>query len=81
MLKLYLSTVIIWMIIIYCTCSIFGPKVKENGWVNNTNVKTGKLVTLFIVSAVPFLRVVSFATIIYMSVCTKEKFEKMAKRN
>lgn len=78
MLKIYISSVVIWMVIIYCAIKIFGSKIKENGWLgeNNTNI-VKRITSLFILSAIPILRLLVFAVLIYMSTYTKEQYEKL----
>lgn len=75
MLEMYLSSVIIWMIIIFCICCIFAHKINENGWLDNANKKhPNRLFALFIVSAVPILRLFIAGAIIYMTTVTKKEF-------
>ena len=78
MLESYLTSVIIYMIIIYCTCSILKDGIKAKGWTTNDNGKT-KLSSLFMLAAVPVLRVAVLIVIIYMFTYTKEDFEKWYK--
>lgn len=75
MLVTYLSSVIIWMIIIFCACHIFANKIIKNGWVDNENKnRKNWLFTLFALSAVPILRVWIACMVIYMANVTKEEF-------
>lgn len=75
MLETYLSSVIIWMIIIFCDCCIFTNKIIKNGWVDNENKnRKNWLFTLFILSAVPILRVWFACMVIYMANVTKKEF-------
>jgi len=75
MLETYLSSVIIWMIIIFCICCIFTHKINENGWLDNANKKySNRLFALFTVSAVPILRLFIAGAIVYMATVTKEEF-------
>lgn len=69
------------MIIIYATSSIFADKIKENGWINsNNNSGKSKLGTLFILSAVPILRVFVFIVFFIMTIYTKEQFDEFTKK-
>lgn len=78
MLKIYLSTVLIWMIIFYCLLKMFRSSIKENGWLDDIEpAKTGKLFSLFAISAIPFLRLLVFIGVIYITSVTKDKHEKM----
>lgn len=75
MLVTYLSSVIIWMIIIFCACRIFTNKIIKNGWVDNENKKQPHwLFALFALSAVPILRVWIACMVIYMATVTKKEF-------
>ena len=64
MLKFYLSTIIIWYIIIYATCKLTSPIIKKNGWDKlyaNTNENKSKIKGLFgclLISAIPIFRLV-----------------------
>lgn len=78
MLKIYLSTVLIWMIVIFCSAKLFASSIKKNGWLDDAqSVTMGKWTTLFVTSAVPLLRLLVLACIVYMAVSTKEDFEKI----
>lgn len=77
MLETYLSSVIIWMIIIFCICCIFGNGIKKNGWLDNESKKSGnRLFVLFTLSAVPILRLCVAGALVYMATTTREEFDK-----
>ena len=78
MIQVYLSSVAVWMIIIYCLCWLFKNAIKNNGWISQKSdtSKTNKLVVLFVLSAVPIIRFIVCVTIVFMSMYTKEDFEK-----
>ena len=76
MLDMYLTSVLVYMIIIYCMCGIFANSMRDNGWASNETVKTNTWVALFMLSAVPILRIAAIVLIFYMATHTKEKFEK-----
>lgn len=79
MLKLYLTTVVIWMIIIYATAKLVGPTIKEKGWIkSDTSTKRGKLSILFTLAAVPFLRLLVWGLLFVMCTYTHEQFEEWA---
>lgn len=78
MLKIYLTSVVIYMIIIYCTCKIFENAIRSNGWISEKK-KGGKLGVLFTLSAVPLLRFIVVVLIVYMASNTKEEYEKWYK--
>lgn len=75
MLKVYLASIIIWMIINYSMVTLFGPKIKANGWVDENGIVIGKWKALFVGSAIPFVRLLVFACFIIMTVYTKEQFD------
>ena len=81
MLKTYLISVIIWMIIMYCVIKIFGPRVVENKWTENVTPTMGKFTSLFVMSAVPFFRCLFLFSFLYMASCTKDQFDKKYKTN
>lgn len=77
MLKFYLTTVVIWMIIIYATAKMLGPAIKEKGWIkSDTSTKRGKFSTLFILAAVPLIRLWVWIVMFVMSVYTYEQLEE-----
>ena len=75
MLKLYLTSIIIWMIINYSMATLFGPRIKANGWVDESGTVLGKWKALFVGSAIPLLRLLVFTCFILMTVYTKEQFD------
>lgn len=84
MLKIYLSSVIAWMIIIYCVSAILESKLRDNGWPGSDKTqktKMSKLKALFILSAVPILRLLVVGGVVCMATITKEEYEKVKARN
>lgn len=80
MLKIYLSSVIIWMIVIYCITSISKESIVKNGWMNTENKqKRNWFVQLFILSAVPIFRLFIVIAILCMAICTKEQCDQWKK--
>lgn len=77
MIKIYLASVIIYMIIIYCTIFIFNDSMKDKGWGTTAQRKVNRLTVLFCLSAVPILRVIVLASILYLATHTKEEVEKL----
>lgn len=80
----YLTSVIIYMIIIYSMTFIFGDTMKAKGWAASEKPNANKLVILFCLSAVPILRIFVLVSILYMATHTKEEFDKWqeeAKKN
>lgn len=77
MLKIYFSSVIIWMIINYSAAKIFKTKIRENGWLENKKpLKMNWLVALFVMSAIPVFRLLIPVCCFIMGSTTKEEFEK-----
>ena len=82
MLKFYLTTVVIWMIIIYCTLFIFQDRLVKRG-VLKKNVEKKflsskeTLFVLFVLAAVPIIRLlvpVGFAT---LALCPQEMYDEI----
>lgn len=83
MFKFYLTTVVIWMIIIYCTAAIFEnainkklatlPTYKEN----KKSSLFKKFRALFILAAVPIIRLIIVIVLIYIATCKQEDFDKL----
>ena len=79
MLKFYLTTVIIWMIIIYSMCILFEKQIKEKGWLKNV-LATSKLkafILLFCMSSIPVIRLFAAISIFMMACLTPEEVEEM----
>lgn len=82
MLKFYLTTVVIWMIIIYCTAAMFKSGIRKKISKDETK-KTSlfeKLTILFPLAAVPIIRVFVVIIIIYIATCKQEDFDELMKR-
>lgn len=81
MLKVYFSSVLIWMIIICCTISIFKNAIVEKGWVDpNKKSSENGWKCLFVLSAIPIIRFFVFISIIVMSTYTKEQFDEWCEK-
>jgi hypothetical protein len=77
MLKFYLTTVVIWMIIIYATAKFCGSTIKEKGWIKNVpSTKKSRLPNLFTLAAVPLLRLLVWIFLFVMCIYTREEFEE-----
>jgi hypothetical protein len=76
MLKIYLFSIVIWAIMIYGTIWLFEDKIKENGWLEVKKQQKSPFLTLFLIVAIPIVRVLMFICAIGMIATTKEKFEK-----
>lgn len=83
MLTFYLSTVVIWMIIILSLILILVEPIDKNGWLIDVNKKGSikDVVHLFLISTVPILRFALVIILIMMASINKEKFYKRIKIN
>lgn len=80
MLKFYLATVVIWMIIIYAMTSIFISSIKENGWnKDKPSKKRIRLSGLFLLAAVPVIRLSVCICILVMALYTPEQIKERKK--
>lgn len=82
MLKFYLTTVVIWMIIIYCVVAIFQNGIAKK-LKTNEEKKSGlfkKLKTLFVLAAIPIVRLFVVIVLIYIATCKQEDFDELMKR-
>lgn len=78
MLKIYLTSVLIFMIINLCVASIFRSALIKNGWVvEPRNPWHKRIYNAFIISAVPIIRVFATVLLICMAGMKKEDFEKI----
>ena len=78
MLKFYLTTVVIWMIIIWATVQMFGSAIREKGWIKeDKSTKKGRFSILFTLAAVPIIRLFVCLIIIFMSAYTPEQWQEM----
>ena len=75
MIKFYLQSVLIFMIIIYSMLQICKEKIKANGWKSEEQQHNNKWSGLFVLSAVPVLRVLVIVVVLMMAVYTKEQFD------
>ena len=75
MLKTYLVSVIIWMMINYSMIVMFGDKIKSNGWIDRHEASIGKLKILFVISVVPFVRFLILSCLIYMTIYTQAQYD------
>ena len=78
MIKFYLSTVLMWMIILYALVVICEESIKKNGHLIGVGKSKHSWTTaLFCMAAVPIVRVAFAFVIILMATKTKEEFDKM----
>ena len=74
MLKLYVSTVIIYSIVLWASDRIAGPFVDKNGWLDTPRRDDGgdNFTSQFIVAIVPVVRLLSLIGIWYMAFNKKQ---------
>ena len=74
MLKLYVSTVIIYSIVLWASGRITGPFVDKNGWLGTTRLDDGydNFTSPFIVALVPVFRLAVLIGIWYMAFNKKQ---------
>ena len=80
MFETYLSSVLIWTIIIGAMSCLCMESIKNNGWLDDRKSgNRGGFIGTVVVAAVPILRIGVAIMLLYMSVRTKEDFEKWKK--
>lgn len=69
MLKLYVSTVIIWGIVLWASGRIAGPFVDKNGWLDTPRLDNSgdDIISPFIMALVPVFRLVVLIGMWYMA--------------
>lgn len=84
MLSFYLSTVIVWMIIFWCVLKLCSKTfLKRYGKYINIDKKHSKVksfVGLFVISAVPIIRLLIMISLFYMTFCSEENSKDIAER-
>ena len=82
MLEFYLASIIIWMIIIKSIIVLFKDGIKKK--TNSKETKKAsifkRLSYLFVLAAVPILRLGIVIIIIYIATCKQEDFDKLMKK-
>ena len=82
MFKMYLASVVIWMIILLFMLKIYGPRIIKNGWLgkyDSIDMHPGMLFVL--IAATPVFRFFIGACFIVMASMTPEEFEKLTKEH
>lgn len=72
MLKLYVSTVIVWGIVLWASSEIAMPLVDKNGWLDTPRFDDGGDDITFIVALVPVFRLVVLVGVWYMAFNKKQ---------
>lgn len=81
MLSFYLSTVIIWMIVITCTIIIFGNIILERYGMLDSNMSNFQSwIYLVVICCVPFLRVLFEAFVIIAATCSDDMYDDIVKK-
>lgn len=85
MLKIYLSTVVIWAIALYGLLKVFSDQMVKNGWIDKygegvegqpAQRKTGWRTKIILLSAVPVMRLAVFIVMFLMAIYTPEQYEE-----
>ena len=79
MLKFYLTSIFIFAFIMFGGFMLFGDKIKENGWVDESkkNSHAEGIFALIWMSSIPIFRLLIVVFIFVAACYTKEQFEKM----
>lgn len=79
MLSFYLSSVITFMIIIFCTVTLFSKNLRArySKYLNGKSSFVSSLISWFTLSAVPILRVIIVIGIIWLATCDKETYDEI----
>ena len=80
MLNFYITSVIIFAVIIYAMCVVFGDMVKAKGWSSGKKVECNPLVVLLCLAAIPIIRLFFIVVILYMASHTPEDLEKLKQK-
>ena len=87
MLTFYLSTVVIWMIIIFCAIFMCKDKLSEKSIAMGMKIESKKSSffsfcgLLFVMAAIPVFRLIILIAIIYMAGCSQEEFEELMSKS
>jgi len=82
MLGFYLSTVIIWMIIIACLITIFKDGLNKKLVKKEEKKSIFKTIgALFVLAAIPVFRLLVAIAIVYMATCSQEEFDELMGKN
>ena len=81
MLKFYIATVIVYMIVLYCECKVFRNNIIKNGWVTESKTDISGLFALICYSAIPVFRFIIAITLFVMTIYTREVVQDWFKEN
>lgn len=82
MLKFYLTTVVIWLIILYAVAFLSEDAIRKNGWLDDAKKPKYKFqgfLTAVAISAIPIFRLISALTILVMAYNNKETVYALVK--
>lgn len=74
----YLTSIVIWFIILHCTCAIFKENIINNHWLEG--VKSRGLGYTIAVCAIPVFRALVCAVLFVMAAVDKYEFEEKLKK-
>ena len=78
MLIAYVTSIVVWMIILIGTVYIFEDRIRENGWMKDVKqANKNPWLLVFFMSAIPLLRVVFFIAELMMVAATKEEIDEL----
>ena len=81
MLKIYLSSVIVFMIIIDCVFLFFNDEITKKLKLKKVNTEPSNLFTniacLFVLSAIPIIRLFIVIFLVHIGICRQEEFDKI----
>ena len=81
MLKIYFSSILIWMIIIFGITYVFKQSIKDKGWIDESKKNKNWLVVLFCIAAIPVFRALVAAGLLFMAATTKDEYQESHKKD
>ena len=76
MVKMYLYSIVVYMIIIWCSGYLCKENINKNGWNKPVETDMNPLLVLLAVSAIPIIRLAFIGWIFYAACHTAEQFEE-----
>ena len=84
MLKFYLSSVLIWSIILICEMLVFKDAIYKNGWLDNMKTKEFSvlrfittILSYIAAAAIPIFRFILAIIIFILAVVSQERFNEL----
>ena len=82
MFKMYLASIVIWMIILFFMAKFYGPRIIKNGWFGMRDPIDMHPVMLFVlIAATPVFRFLVGACFVVMASMTPEELEELKKEH